>query len=150
MNRIEAVKDVTELQHLLETLQAEGYTKDELTILAEDTEAYEDYTSVDIEKSDTIGNHAKAILSGGEPSAEALRDIGVAESKLDDYLTLLHLGGAIVYMVSKDNLQDAHQATREKSDVHIEEGPIGTEIQRDEQRQAKDHIEDIELFRRRD
>lgn len=150
MNRIEVVHNVEELQQLVKRLHADGYQYDELTVLAEDIATYNVQNSIAVAQSRTLGKQLIAMLSGAEPSAETLRNIGVAETKLEDYLTLLHNGGAIVYMTAKENLDQAHYATTENSDTSVTDGLVGTELQRNEQRRAKEHLEDYELFRRRD
>lgn len=147
MNRIETVKNVEEYKALLTRLRDEGYHDEDITVLTKETSVYElSNADVDVEQSHTIGGHLKAILSGAEPSAEALREIGIPEAEFDDYLNVLHFGGAIVYTGEKADLEQQHRASHPQE----RDGLLGTEIQQDETRAAKDHLEDYELYKRRD
>ena len=147
MNRIETVQNVEEYKALLSRLRDEGYHDGDITVLTKETDAYDLLSAdVDVEQSHTIGAHFKAIFSGAEPSAESLREIGIPEAEFDDYLNVLHYGGAIVYTGEKADLEEQHRASHPQE----RDGLLGTEIQKNESEQANTRIEDAAQFRRRD
>lgn len=147
MNRIETVQNVEEYKALLSRLRDEGYHDEDITVLTKETDVYDlSNADVDVEQSHTIGAHLKAILSGAEPSAESLREIGIPEAEFDDYLNVLHYGGAIVYTGDKADLEEQHRAAHPQE----RDGLLGTEIQKTETEQVNARIEDAAQFRRRD
>ena len=142
MNRIETVKNVDEYKALLTRLREEGYADEQITVLTKETDAYDlSSVDVDVEQAHTIGSHLKSIFTGSEPSAEALREIGIPEAEFDDYLNVLHFGGAIIYTGDKVDLAAQHRAAHPQE----KDGLLGTETQREETPSVKQPIADYEV-----
>ncbi|AIY06122.1 hypothetical protein Plano_2157 [Planococcus sp. PAMC 21323] len=149
----EIVYSKSEMEHVLQTLEAKGYHKKDIHVLANDKELIESAgkSGVYADQANSFSNRFKSFLSGKDIVRKELEHFNLSKEKTDDYERRIEKGAVLLYtdgeaLTTKDEHSSSLDESRAPMDLEAE--IAGTPGSKSVSRHTEEHRDPDEIYAR--